>query len=56
MNMRRSQPLNTHLIDVGPLVYGCMALGGDWGDGPITETDIPHAHTAIEAARGQALP
>lgn len=43
-------PLNTHLIDVGPLVYGCMALGGDWGGGPITEADIAQAHAAVEAA------
>jgi predicted oxidoreductase len=43
-------PLNTHFRDVGPLVYGCMALGGDWGDSPITEADIAHAHEAVEAA------
>ena len=45
-------PLNAHLIDVGPLVYGCMALGGDWGGGPVTEADVAHAHAAIEAALG----
>ena len=33
-------PLNTHLIDVSPLVYGCMALGGHWSDGPITEAAL----------------
>jgi predicted oxidoreductase len=43
-------PLNAHFIDVGPLVYGCMALGGDWNDGPIAEADIAHAHAAVEAA------
>jgi predicted oxidoreductase len=43
-------PLNAHLTDVGPLVYGCMALGGDWGGGPVTEADIAHAHAAVEAA------
>lgn len=43
-------PLNAHLIDVGPLVYGCMALGGDWAGGPVTEADIAHAHEAVEAA------
>jgi len=43
-------PLNTHLIDVGPLVYGCMALGGDWSDSPVCEADIAHAHAAVEAA------
>ncbi|MDR7272497.1 putative oxidoreductase [Pelomonas saccharophila] len=48
--MTRPLPLNAHLIDVGPLVYGCMALGGDWGGGPITEADIAHAHAAVEAA------
>ncbi|MFT7771656.1 aldo/keto reductase [Roseateles sp.] len=48
--MTRTLPLNAHLIDVGPLVYGCMALGGDWGGAPVTETDIAHAHAAVEAA------
>jgi predicted oxidoreductase len=48
--MTRPLPLNAHLIDVGPLVYGCMALGGDWGGGPVTETDIAQAHAAVEAA------
>jgi predicted oxidoreductase len=43
-------PLNAHLIDVGPLVYGCMALGGDWGDSPVSEADIAQAHAAVEAA------
>lgn len=43
-------PLNTHLIDVGPLVYGCMALGGDWGGGSVSEADIAQAHAAVEAA------
>ncbi|MCY4746955.1 aldo/keto reductase [Pelomonas sp. UHG3] len=43
-------PLHTHFRDVGPLVYGCMALGGDWNGGPLTEADIAQAHAAIEAA------
>lgn len=43
-------PLNTHFIDASPLVYGCMALGGDWSDSPITEADVAHAHAAVEAA------
>ncbi|WP_422011802.1 aldo/keto reductase [Roseateles sp.] len=43
-------PLTAHLIDASPLVYGCMALGGDWGGGPVSEADIAHAHAAVEAA------
>ncbi len=43
-------PLTAHFHDIGPLVYGCMALGGDWGDSPITEADIAQAHAAVEAA------
>ncbi|MFG6442056.1 aldo/keto reductase [Roseateles sp. LKC17W] len=43
-------PLRTHFRDASPLVYGCMALGGDWGGGPLTEADIAQAHAAIEAA------
>ncbi|KQY86802.1 aldo/keto reductase family oxidoreductase [Pelomonas sp. Root1444] len=45
-------PLNAHLTHVGPLVYGCMALGGDWSGGPVTEADVAHAHAAVEAALG----
>lgn len=48
--MTRALPLNAHFPDIGPLVYGCMALGGDWGGGPITEADIAQAHAAVEAA------
>ncbi len=48
--MSRVLPLNAHFIDVGPLVYGCMALGGDWGGGPVTEADVAQAHAAVEAA------
>lgn len=43
-------PLNAHLNDVAPLVYGCMALGGDWAGSPVTEADIAQAHAAVEAA------
>lgn len=43
-------PLHTHLHGVGPLVYGCMALGGDWGTSPVSEADIAQAHAAVEAA------
>ena len=48
--MTRPLPLHTHLRDASPLVYGCMALGGDWAGGPVTEADIAHAHAAVEAA------
>src|SRR6218665_1776550 len=47
---RMTIPLNTHFIDASPLVYGCMALGGDWGEGPVTEADVAQAHAAVEAA------
>jgi predicted oxidoreductase len=43
-------PLHTHFRDASPLVYGCMALGGDWNGGPLTEADIAQAHAAVEAA------
>jgi len=43
-------PLHTHLRDASALVYGCMALGGDWNGGPVTEADIAQAHAAVEAA------
>ena len=36
-------PLTAHLHDIGPLVYGCMALGGDWNGGPLTEADYRKA-------------
>lgn len=43
-------PLHTHFRDASPLVYGCMALGGDWNGGPVTQADIAQAHAAVEAA------
>lgn len=43
-------PLNAYLTDITPLVYGCMALGGDWGSDITTEADIAQAHAAVEAA------
>lgn len=43
-------PLRTHFHDATPLVYGCMALGGDWAGGPVGEADIAQAHAAVEAA------
>lgn len=43
-------PLHTHFREASPLVYGCMALGGDWNGGPLTEADIAQAHAAVEAA------
>lgn len=43
-------PLNAHLVDASPLVYGCMALGGDWGAAGYSEADIAQAHAAVEAA------
>ena len=49
--MPSALPLRTHFTDASPLVYGCMALGGDWHGGPVTEGDIAQAHAAIEAAR-----
>lgn len=48
--MPAALPLHTHFTDASPLVYGCMALGGDWSGGPITEADVAQAHAAIEAA------
>ena len=48
--MTTALPLRTHLRDASPLVYGCMALGGDWNGGPVTEADVAQAHAAIEAA------
>ena len=48
--MPTALPLRTHFIDASPLVYGCMALGGDWGSATITEADVAQAHAAIEAA------
>ena len=48
--MTTALPLRTHLRDASPLVYGCMALGGDWGSAAIAEADVAQAHAAIEAA------
>ncbi|WP_239069543.1 MULTISPECIES: aldo/keto reductase family oxidoreductase [unclassified Streptomyces] len=36
--------------DTGRLIYGCMGLGGSWGDEPYTAQDIAVAEAAVEAA------
>lgn len=33
-----------------PLIFGCMGLGGDWGDGPLEAAHVTAAHAAVDAA------
>lgn len=42
--------LTHHFPNVSTLVYGCMGLGGQWDDQPVTDADRQHAQAAIEAA------
>jgi len=32
------------------LIYGCMGLGGDWNNNPLTSEDFIKAEKAVEAA------
>ncbi|WP_371376184.1 aldo/keto reductase family oxidoreductase [Thalassotalea aquiviva] len=43
-------PLNKHLTQNSPLVYGCMGLGGQWNDSPVSKDDLSQAHQVIDAA------
>ncbi|WP_394221746.1 aldo/keto reductase family oxidoreductase [Alteromonas gracilis] len=46
----KNLPLNHYFPDASQLVYGCMAIGGEWDYNPITKEQIQHAFTAIDAA------
>jgi len=48
--MTKHLPLAQHLKSCSPIVFGCMGLGGDWDQSPITKNNIQDAHTAIDAA------
>lgn len=37
-------------VPAGPLLYGCMGLGGTWDTTPYAATDIAHAEAAVDAA------
>lgn len=38
-------------LDVSPLIYGCMQIGGSWTDEPLTREAIDRGLAAIRAAR-----
>ena len=42
--------IHQHCSSASQLIFGCMGLGGSWGNDPITDHDIKVAHDAIDAA------
>jgi predicted oxidoreductase len=48
--MSRPLPITGHGLQVGPLVYGCMGLGGEWNRSPLDAAALRHAQAAVEAA------
>ncbi|GAC05949.1 aldo/keto reductase [Paraglaciecola chathamensis] len=45
-----SLPLANYLPNVSSLAYGCMGLGGDWSDAPITQAHIEQANDCVNTA------
>ena len=43
-------PLEKRKISTSRLVYGCMGLGGEWNDSPITSDDLKKGEEAVNAA------
>ncbi|MBO2945860.1 aldo/keto reductase [Paenibacillus sp. F411] len=43
-------PLNRRNVPASRLVLGCMGLGGDWDESPITSLHLKEAHEAVDAA------
>ncbi|QJD87537.1 aldo/keto reductase [Cohnella herbarum] len=48
--MSKNIPLNKHGYTASQLVLGCMRLGGEWNDNPITADHVKQAHEAVDAA------
>lgn len=52
-NMQSKQrpiPLNRYLENVSALSYGCMGLGGDWDQNPVSSEKIIQAHQVVDTA------
>lgn len=43
-------PINQYIPQASQLVFGCMGLGGNWSEDPVSKQDISHANSAIDAA------
>jgi len=41
-------PLHQYLPHTSELVYGCMGLGGNWSQDPVTKTELKEAHKVVE--------
>ncbi len=48
--MHPPPPLSSHYPGIGPLVYGCMGLGGGWDASPIGADELRTANLAVETA------
>ncbi|WP_448218363.1 aldo/keto reductase [Endozoicomonas sp. 2B-B] len=43
-------PLQIHIPKASRLIYGCMGLGGEWNNNPISDHDHTLAHNAVNTA------
>ncbi|MCI0182203.1 aldo/keto reductase [Sulfoacidibacillus ferrooxidans] len=48
--MVKEIPLRRRGLLASQLVLGCMGLGGEWNQNPITAQHVLHAHAAVDAA------
>lgn len=46
----KNLPLNQYISHASQLVYGCMAIGGEWDFNPLTKDQTQHAFAAVDAA------
>ena len=52
----KNLPLNQYISHASQLVYGCMAIGGEWDFNPLTKDPTQHAFAAVDAALKPVLP
>ncbi|KAB0287134.1 aldo/keto reductase [Vibrio fortis] len=53
--MKNVLPLSKHLTNVSEIAYGCMGLGGDWNDNPVSQDDVYQTQAIIETAMASGI-
>lgn len=48
-------PIHQQLPHSSQLIYGCMGLGGNWNDTPVSNENIQQAHQVIDCALEQKI-
>ena len=47
-NQHSKLPLTHYLANVTPIAYGCMGLGGEWDQNPVTQENIQQVHQVVD--------